>query len=288
MISRLALALALLATPAWADGLSAPIAIPQNAPGAAMSFPPQTAVGGGCSQATAFLGRVSTTYTTAYTTMICGMVTDGTWAHLDALWVLATDTSATALTNLVSSSYPLTNVSATFTANTGYASPATGDYLSTTYNFSTGTAFTQNDASMGVWTLETSCLALRALEDSAASNYEMVLPCFASSAYTWLNAGTAQGSIAISNFGAGLISFERQTGTANTITGYQNGSSGGTTASTSAAPGSATLRVLGQNGGFTANIGAVFIGGSLGSAGQASFYSRLHIFLNTVNATSYP
>ena len=67
--------------------------------------------GGGCSAATTFLARtsgLSGTETTAYTTMICGMITDGTWSLFDGLYVFATNTKTTAKLNLVSTSYGLT------------------------------------------------------------------------------------------------------------------------------------------------------------------------------------
>ena len=41
------------------------------------------------------------------TTLICGLVTDGVWAKLDALYVLAQQTQADALLNLVGTSYSI-------------------------------------------------------------------------------------------------------------------------------------------------------------------------------------
>src|SRR5208282_4996530 len=62
----------------------------------------------GCAQATAFIARtsgLSTTEKNAYTAMICGMVTDGTWSLLDVLYIFATNNTTTAALNLVSSSF---------------------------------------------------------------------------------------------------------------------------------------------------------------------------------------
>jgi hypothetical protein len=93
---------------------------------------------GGCSQATTFLARtsgLSGTQSTAYTTMICGMVTDGTYCGTvqDGFYIFATNTTTTANLNLCSTSFGLTATgSPTFTANQGYTGTgATTDYLST-------------------------------------------------------------------------------------------------------------------------------------------------------------
>lgn len=62
--------------------------------------------GGGCSQATAALALFSdpTHNATAYTTMICGMVTDGTWAKLIFFHTEAQKTAADAKINLLGNS----------------------------------------------------------------------------------------------------------------------------------------------------------------------------------------
>src|SRR5229473_5562637 len=68
-------------------------------------LPLAQAPGGGCSQATTFLARtsgLSGTETTAYTNLICGLVTDGVYPSLDALYIFATNTTTTANLNLIS------------------------------------------------------------------------------------------------------------------------------------------------------------------------------------------
>jgi hypothetical protein len=107
---------------------------------------------GSCSQSTAFFLRVNTagaTLTTAthnaVDTAICGLVTDGVWALLDALWVpaidVATGTLATiANMNWVSSSYTLVpHGTPTLTPDAGYlgADASSTIYLDTGFNPST-------------------------------------------------------------------------------------------------------------------------------------------------------
>src|SRR5882672_965294 len=62
-----------------------------------------------CSQATSFLGRASPllnrVHRDGYSNLICGLVTDGVFAKLDALYVFATQDATTSLLNLVSASF---------------------------------------------------------------------------------------------------------------------------------------------------------------------------------------
>jgi hypothetical protein len=244
---------------------------------------------GGCSQATAFLARVTTSHTAAYTTMICGMVTDGTWGSFDVLWILATDTSATALTNLVSSSFPLTNNgAAVFTANTGYTGGSSGQYLSSTYQWSTGTNFKQNSAMIMAWSTGNAGGGTGdVLDDCSSNNNPKILPNFSGSAFFILNStGAGQNSITVTNSGDGLLADDRSSATA--VVGYQNGVSGGSTTLASVAAQTTDLCLLGRFSSFPYNVAMGAAGGSLGSGGQASAYSRIHTFLHTVNPTLFP
>jgi hypothetical protein len=121
---------------------------------AAASFTPTS------SQSAAWLARAtsvtSNTDKTNYDTMITGLVNDGVWAKLDALWILATIDRTTALLNLVSSSYTcVEHGTVSFSAYHGYTGDGTTFYLDTTFNPSTATTpnFTTNSASMGIYDL---------------------------------------------------------------------------------------------------------------------------------------
>jgi hypothetical protein len=81
----------------------------------------------------AFLARTSglnAAHRNAYTALIDGLVTDGVWTSLDALYITATDTTTNANLNLVSSSFPLTQTGTiTFTADQGYSNAQSGANL---------------------------------------------------------------------------------------------------------------------------------------------------------------
>jgi len=129
---------------------------------AGILFKPTTSGGGGCSQATAYLARVSGydgAHITAATNTICALVTDGVWNMWDGLYFLATDTEANAEVNLKSSSFTLVkHGSPTFVANSGStgidANPSTA-YYDTQFNPATASTpqFVQNSATLMAWSM---------------------------------------------------------------------------------------------------------------------------------------
>ena len=88
---------------------------------------------------------------TVYSTLIDGLVSDGVWAKLDVLCMLAAANSATALTNLKSASFNPTAVAApTFTADRGFTGNGTSSYLNSNFNPATaGGQYTLNSATLG-------------------------------------------------------------------------------------------------------------------------------------------
>lgn len=118
--------------------------------------------------ATAFIARTSgldATHTAAYKALLNGLTTDGlfnsdgTSSIFDALYIIATQDEATAVLNLVSTSFGITkNGTPNFTADTGYlgtdsASPS--NFLDTGFNPSTASSpkYTQNSAHLSAWSL---------------------------------------------------------------------------------------------------------------------------------------
>lgn len=112
---------------------------------------------GACSQYSTFIARTSGTSGTeqsAYQTMICGMVTDGTWSLLDAFYIFATNSTTTANLNLVSTSFTLSQTgTVTFSADHGYTGDGSTGYLDTGFTPSGSQNFTQNSASLGAYNL---------------------------------------------------------------------------------------------------------------------------------------
>src|SRR6185295_16016176 len=96
--------------------------------------PPPTSGGGGTAspEVSQWLARATgldAAHIAADTALIDGLVADGVWSKLDALYFFATQNSATAQLNLISSSYPATaNGLPTFTVDRGFTGGSTGVY----------------------------------------------------------------------------------------------------------------------------------------------------------------
>lgn len=262
--------------------------------------------GGGCSQSTTFLARtsgLSGTETTAYTNMICGLVTDsiitGTMngansgagacgSVLDALYVLATNNKTTAFLNLCGTSYGLTEtVTVTCTVDVGCAGNGTTGFLNTGFNPSTATTpnFAQNSASLGVYiqnnrTTNAADVAIGA-SDAGGSVYAYIQPLQVTYQYD-MNAGNFPSAANTSTRGAWA-----QTRTAvSTLAVYKNNATTLTTSSgTSSAVVSQNLFILALNGSGGAGslsadqISFAFIGAGLTSTQAFNINTRLNQFM---------
>lgn len=107
-------------------------------------------------QTTAFLARTSGlngTETAAYKALINGLVSDGIFSLLDALYIFATNTTATANLNLCGTNSTITSTAApSFAADIGYTGNGTTQFLNTNFNPATqGVNVTANSNSMGVY-----------------------------------------------------------------------------------------------------------------------------------------
>lgn len=158
----------------------------------------------GCSQATAFIARESGSQTNnaPITTLICGMVTDGTFSLLDGLYIFATDSTTDAKLNLISASFTGTiTPTLTFTPNVGWAGDDVSGFLDTGFNPSTATTphYTQNSASYGAYVL-TSRADSNSFMDFGASNTTFT-------AFTFLNIFSAAGTMQYNLNSAGADTF---------------------------------------------------------------------------------
>ena len=250
---------------------------------------------GGCSQATTFLARTSgldSTHQGYYTTLICGLVTDGIWNKLDVLYVFATSSSSNALLNLISTSYTATaNGSPTFTAYAGF----TGSNGSTTVNLDTGftpsTAggnYTQNSASYSVWSAANTSSALSPMGVQSGSTSDL-FPRYSSDGNTYMriNDSGASGGVATATANGQYIAVRSG---ASTQAGYKNGSSVGITSVASAALASTSFPILGEKisgvvSGAAYQIAMASIGGAFTSTDATNFYNLERAYLTSVGCT---
>lgn len=249
----------------------------------------------GCSEATTFLARTSGlngTETSAYTTMICGMVTDGVWAKLDALYIFATNTTTTANLNLISTSYTASQVGASlsFSADNGYTP---GNGLS-----GLDTGFVPSTAPSPKFTLNSGFIAVYVLNNRTtnAATYAIGTqvtggdPSFLS----LLNSGATFYDINDANFPSVAATTSRGNWAANrtasnAIALYRNGSSIGSDTGSSSALSSVSFYIMGrnQNGTFSGGsngdqFAAAAIGGGLSAGDVTNFQSRLNAYMTAL------
>ncbi len=249
---------------------------------------------------TTFLARTSgldATHTTAYSTMICGMVADSVWcgSKIDALWIFATQDSTTAALNLCSTSFTVTpNGSPNFTADAGFLGidSSTTVYLDTGLNPATaGGHFTLNSAHMAAWSLtneQSSGTGSTIIGSFDGSNRLQITPWYADgNTYLRVNSGLSTILTIGSSTGYWL---ENRSG-ASAVQFYRNGSSIGTDTTVSTAIPSFNVFVLALNiSGVAANglhlrVAAAHLGASLSSGDVTALNSRICTFLTTVHGS---
>ena len=261
--------------------------------GGVINLPPPPPAAGGCPTATTVLARLGGgENVSAYTTMICAMVADGTWAKLDTFYLTATDTSSDALINLKSSSFSPATVSnaPTFTANVGYTGNGSNTTLNTTYNFSTsGGNYAQNAANIWAWTIQTAT-GNGCGVGGADGGFESYLQPynFSSVSAAGVN-GT--GTIASGTIGNGTGLYQISRTSAVQLDLYKNGSNIATSgANTSTGLDSTTLVGLACASGtvYAGTVAAFGSGGGFTSGDAANFYADLHAALHAINGSQFP
>lgn len=244
-----------------------------------------------CAEETSFYGRLVTPPTDArklqYGNLICGLVSDGVWTLLDALYIFAAADSATALTSLISATYNAAEVGTpTFTTDRGYAGVTSiSNYVSTGFNPSTASSpqFVQDSASISIWSLDTTARDGAAVGMISTQGKIELYPRYSdNNVYGDLN-GAAEDTITTSLNGSGLSTLNRAAST-----GYvsrKNGAAGASVTRTSAAVPNDTISFF-KNGAdasvYANRIGAAAIGGSRTLGQETAFYNRLHTYLQVV------
>lgn len=228
------------------------------------------ATGSGCSQSTTLQARMGGGQNAAAVqAFICGGVTDGWLAHLDALWVLNINSTTNANLNWISTSFSLTNSGCTFTANTGYVSTG-ACFVDTGFNMLTsGTNYLATGAvgSIGVCQFSGSGGNTYMGVNSAANVSVAQIQLSGPNISYDVNDNAFPGFVYTNQFGFFVANRVNSTGTG--VQFYLNGTSVGTsTTSTSVVPPSFTMYLHAANSAGTAvnqsnsgtQIGLAFIG----------------------------
>jgi hypothetical protein len=238
-----------------------------------------------CSQATNYLARTVGANeggnAVNITALICGLVTDGVWAKLDAFYVLAQQNATDSFLNLIGTGYTITNagVIATFTPYVGYAGFA-GNGLDTGFNSTTASSphYTTNSASFGVWVYADVSGSGTQIGSGANSHIYSDYPGF----YARVNNSSVT-SVA-SSVVHGVYAGDRPD--ASNVYPYLNGVSAGPL-SFAATTNDNSNFLIGYAVGqvfSTETISAAFIGASLGATLELALYNRLRTYMTAVGA----
>lgn len=258
---------------------------------------------GGCAEATAFLARTSgldVTHTNAYTTLICGLVTDGVWSQLDALYIFATADATTANLNLKSTSFPITGGTTTpaFTADRGYKGNGTTDFLKTGFVPSTaGGNYTLNAASFGFYdrtnSTDTSATQMGII-DSTDDRDQIVVVAGGSNTSFRINITSADFvNVSYTTDTSGMYAVRRSA--SNAYKAFRFGNNAGTATdaaiSTNLPDVEFYICAVNQSGvgtGLTTDqIAAAFIGGGLSDTDVTNLAGRINTYMTTVGANVY-
>lgn len=243
-------------------------------------------------EATQFLDRITATSPRRklYVALIDSLVEAGVWDSLDALWIFAAENRAAAKQNLVSSSYTCVEAfNPTFIAYQGFTGNGTSAYLDTTFNPTTASSphFTQNNASMGVWSLTEASATPGMFGWEDASDGARIRPRSTGNQFQWLTNQASQSSVS-NNDGRGWYSIDRDSST--TGAGYRYGALVASSSATSAAMNNATFKThFTKTAQFSsATVAAAFIGGHMTASQHSTLYLALMTLLNLIGAADIP
>lgn len=252
--------------------------------------------GADAAETTAFLARTSGLdgpHIAAYKALINGLVADGIFSQFDLLYVLATQDRATARLNLVSSSFPLTDVGTAnvcpFTADRGISSDSYGssNYMTTSFNPSTNAVkMTLNSGHIGLYngasgigTTVGCCCGTNDGTNIAILNTNQFAP----------DGGNCNDTLTLSDASAQVVpawfSINRS-GAASREFYYQGSSlTSDTRAPTALTNSDFRLLTSGDTLSHSQyNIAACSLGASLTAGQQATLNTRIHAFMTAVGA----
>jgi hypothetical protein len=246
--------------------------------------------------ASTLFARFTTPPTDARKTLISNLIialkAADVWSKLDAFYVMAAHDAQAARQNWIRDAFNLTAVSSpSFTVDRGYATNGTTSYLNTGYTPATdGVNFTQNAASLGIWSREDSVNTgndIGGREGATSRQTAIILRPTTTTLHARINLGNANGSIA-SNSSLGFFVASRDD--ASTIRTYRDGSLLGTGsyASTDPSPQPLFIGASNTNGTATAfqarEYAASMAGASLDAAQNANLYAALNTYMQAVGA----
>lgn len=248
-----------------------------------------------CTEATNFLAAItaqSTNYQNAYKTLICNLVTDGTFSSkYDCIFAFKAHEVATALTSLtLSSNCTAVNTSVTFTADVGFTGTGvSGNHIVSGFNPGTATSpiYVQNSAHISINIVSNRAAAIYGdMNTTAVSPVIGIYPFYVdNNSYLRIN-DTTPGESAGVSVGASNGFWLVTRSSSSVAAAYRNGSVlASYSPVTSATVPNSQIRYLDDIGGTspsTDQINFSTIGGSLSSTDVSNLNSRMTTYLGSV------
>ena len=211
-------------------------------------------------------------------TLIDGLVSDGVWAKLDALYVLAQQNRPDALLNLIGATYNLPTTGATWTAYQGMY--VGGGTLDTGFNMVTSPSphLTQNSGSLSAWGYGAFNTGNGAIDLGTVNGFggcALIGNDSTNHFYGFISIGASNNSVAFTA-PAGLLAVDRTSSSHTDF--YSAGVNINVNTNPTQAPANANM-VMGPT--FT-TLSAISFGASLGAAGQLALYNRLRTYMSSV------
>ncbi len=249
-------------------------------------------------QTTAFLARtsgLSGAEIAAYKNLINGLVSDGVFSLLDALYIFATNTTTTANLNLISTSFGLTGATPpTFIADQGYTGNGTTQFLDTGFiPSSSGVAYTLNNASVGVYDLTNVAGGTSHNTIGANDGNQVFIANNQNASQTFFGVNDSFPSVTGPNTTQGFWVATRTSSSVQAV--YRNGNTTalGTDATASSALPTVSIYIMAKNqsGSGTAfsnnQLSAAFIGGGLSAAQQQLISNRINAYMTAFAINVY-
>lgn len=243
-------------------------------------------------QTTAFLARANavttldTTHTNAYKALINGGVADGWFQKMDVFYLFATQSSGVAFLNLVSSSFTgSTSGSVNFVTDRGFSGASSSSYLTSGFDPTTPLNFTQNSASVSVWSNTAGAESAAQAGSDINSIINAIFIDASGSTTMRINDSSASGAISSTPDGSGFYLGSRTSSSVRS--GYWNGTSLGSTNSVTSQPVNVGNFVFLNNAtagglGSTKQISAGSVGGALTPTDASNMYSRMRTYMTAV------
>jgi hypothetical protein len=225
-------------------------------------------------------GSVSPARSTVVDNLIVGLKSDGVWAKLDRLWLLAGANQQSAWTDLVVRDRVTIGAGGPYVRPDKFTYCDAGNYGFTNYNFATAAHYKQNDAHISIWQMSVGAdNNATILSGTATGNAHFYVQYGDGNAYARINdsgGGGVPSPIDCRGLSLGMRN------NSSTREAYLNTALLGSTSVASEVPNSATLTL------YSRLLCALTAGAALTTGEHAALYARLKTYMEAIGVLNKP